>query len=211
MRRRTRSSLTTTLLLLGLAVAVSSTAVSEAVAQTVLGQESAISPADTPTRAPRPLTDLPGYFPLEELGLVPRENLSVEINLSGAMLRLLGRMAAAEDADFARLVSGLDAIRVRIAPLAEGDRGSSRARIAEGARWLEQRRWQTVLRARDEEEEVAIYVRELGGATVGMTVLAIDSEEITVVNILGDVDLAALGGLTDSLDLPSLVDTGGED
>lgn len=193
-RRRPTLSLAAALLLLTLGSAIAGA-----------GLEAAAGSAPAPPAAP-PLTALPGFFPLEELGLVPRENLSVEINLSGAMLRLLGRVTAAEDDEFARVVSGLEAIRVRVAPLGGSDRQRARARIAEGSRWLEQRQWQTVLRSRDEDEEVAIYLREIDGQTVGLTVLALDAEEITVVNILGDIDLAALGGLTESLDLPALVD-----
>ena len=36
---------------------------------------------------PPPLDELPGYFPLEELGILGRDDLSVEINLRRPLLR----------------------------------------------------------------------------------------------------------------------------
>ena len=67
--------------------------------------------------------------------------------------------------------------------------------------------WQRIVKVRDEEERVYIYVKEGGRAIEGLTVFAIDGvEEVALINIVGTIDAAQLGNLIEDLD-----DLGGVD
>src|SRR6185295_1952629 len=50
------------------------------------------------------LSDQPGYIPLEQLDLFPRDKLSVEINIDGALMRLIAAGAKGEDPEFSSLI-----------------------------------------------------------------------------------------------------------
>jgi hypothetical protein len=159
--------------------------------------------AAPPPAQPR-LEDSPGYVPIGELGIFSRQELTTEIHLDGAILKLVAEAARQEDPDFAKLISGLEAIRVQIAPLKGPDQERIRARIDEAARWLEARGWQVVVRVREKEESY-IYLKEVGGQIVGLTVLSFEpGDEAALINIVGRLDPAEIGRLGRGLHLRQL-------
>jgi hypothetical protein len=151
------------------------------------------------------LTDQPGYVPVEQLDLFPRDKLSVEINIEGALMSLIAAGARSEDPEFASVIAGLKAITVRAVPLKDVDADSVRGRISRTIRWLEDRDWKSMVRVRDQGEEVYIYLKETGGKIAGLTVLTFDpGEEAVVINIVGRIDPEQLGRLSQRLDIDYL-------
>jgi Domain of unknown function (DUF4252) len=151
------------------------------------------------------LTDQPGYVPLDQLDLFPRDKLSVEINIEGALMSLVAAAAKQEDPEFSSLMAGLKAITVQAIPLKGLDEGALRTKIGRTVRWLEDRGWKSTMRVRDKGEETYIYLREIDGKIAGLTLLALQpGEEAVVINIVGRIDPAQLGRLSQSLDLPHL-------
>ena len=151
------------------------------------------------------LADQPGYVPIEKLDLFPADKLSVEINLEGALLKLIAAGARGEDPEFSSLIAGLKGITVQAVPLKDVDAGSVRAKIGQAVRWLEDRGWKPTMRVREEGEETYIYLKEQDGQILGLTVLTFQpGEEAAVINIAGRIDPAQLGRLGQNLDLPQL-------
>jgi hypothetical protein len=151
------------------------------------------------------LTDQPGYVPLDQLDLFPRDKLSVEINIEGALMSLVAAAAKQEDPEFSSLMAGLKAITVQAVPLKGLDEGALRTKIGRTVRWLEDRGWKSTMRVRDKGEETYIYLREIDGKIAGLTLLALQpGDEAVVINIVGRIDPAQLGRLSQSLDLPHL-------
>jgi hypothetical protein len=147
----------------------------------------------------------PGYVPIQELGIFPREKLTAEINLSGPILRMIAGAARAEDPEFSALISGLQAIQVQVFPLAETDGTAIRERIGRAVRWLEDRGWAPTVRVREEGEEVYIYLKEAENRIVGMTLMSLTpGDEAAVINIVGRIDPEQLSRLGEELDLPHL-------
>jgi hypothetical protein len=151
------------------------------------------------------LADQPGYLPIEQLDLFPREKLSLEINFQGAILRLIAAAAKIEDPEFASLMAGLKAITVQTAPLKELDEKSVRAGIGRTVRWLEDHGWSSTMRVREEGEETYIYLKETDGKISGLTLLAFDpQDEAVVINIVGRIDPAQIGRLSERLHIEQL-------
>jgi hypothetical protein len=146
----------------------------------------------------------PGYFPLEELQFLSPEDLSVEINLRGAMLRLIGKVVGDEDPEFAQIMNDLEAIRVQIAPVDRLAANDVRKGLDTGVSMLENLGWYRMVLTRDEGEEVHIYGRELDGNLQGLTVLAVEDEEVIILNLVGQIDPDQLGSLMTGLDLPEV-------
>src|SRR5947209_16546481 len=91
----------------------------------------------------------PGAPPFAELEIFARKDLTTEINLEGALLKLIGNATREDDPEFAKLVSGLQAIRVQVAPLKDLDAEKVRARMDHTVRWLEAQGWTAVGRTRE--------------------------------------------------------------
>lgn len=69
---------------------------------------------------------------------------------------------------------------------------------------LENLGWYRMVLTRDEGEEVHIYGRESDGGLQGLTVLAVEDEEVIVLNLVGRIDPDQLGSLMTGLDLPEV-------
>jgi hypothetical protein len=147
-----------------------------------------------------------GALPFRELDLFPRDKLSVEINLEGALLRMVAESTKGDDPEFARLIAGLKAIHVEVFPMKEGPGPDPlRPKIDRFVRWLEDRGWRSTVRVRDKGKETYIYMKEADGQIVGLTILALEAGgDAALINIVGKLDPAEIGRLGSHLDIPQL-------
>ena len=151
-------------------------------------------------------TDHPGYFPIEDLGFFPEESINLEINLTGPMLKFIALATDEEEPELARLVEELDSIRVRGADLEEIDADRLRTGIRETAKRLTDSGWSSMVRIREEDEEVHVFFKEQDGEMMGLTVLSLEDDEAMLINLVGKIDPTTLGSLASGLDLPQLED-----
>lgn len=155
------------------------------------------------------LSQQPGYLPIEELALFPKADLSVEINLEGALLRMVANALRQEDPEFAAMIRGLLSIRVQVVPLKGGKGEAIKPKIGRAVEWLEDKGWKTMLRAREADSEVYIYLKQVGDKIVGLTLLSLEGgsqPEAALINIVGHFDpdqLERLGGGL-NIDIPQM-------
>ena len=155
--------------------------------------------------AQTPLDELPGYFPLEDLGILGEDELRVEINLMRPLLRLVAAGVRADEPEFAELLADLDAVRVRVASLEDLDVREVRGNLARAAGWLEDHGWQTTVRMHEDDEDLYIYLREVDGEIAGLAILALEAGgEAAVINIVGRMEPSQLERLGETLDIPQL-------
>lgn len=151
------------------------------------------------------LEGLPGYVPIEELGLFPADKLSVEINLTGPLLHMVAAATKQEDPNFSAVMAGLKSIQVQVFPLKGADKDAIRSRIGRSVQWLEGRGWVSMLKVRDQGEETYVYLKQAGDRIDGLTLLSFNpQEEAVVINIVGRIDPAQIGRIGQSLNLPQL-------
>jgi hypothetical protein len=147
----------------------------------------------------------PGAVPFDELEIFSRKDLTTEINLEGALLKLVASAAGEDDPEFSRLVSGLQSIRVQVAPLTTADPAKVRAKLDQTVRWLESKGWTAVVRTKEKGEETYIYTKQVKGEMVGLAVLSFEpGKEASVVNIVGRLDPAQIGRLGQGLHVKQL-------
>lgn len=149
-------------------------------------------------------TTHPGYFPIENLGILPEESIHLEINLTGAMIKFIALATDDEEPEFSRMVEGLKSIRVRGANLEGVSAEEVRSGIRSASQKLAEQGWISMVRIRDQDEEVYIYFKEQEDEMMGLTVLSLEHDEAMLINLVGKIDPAGLGGLASSLDLPQL-------
>ncbi len=147
----------------------------------------------------------PGYVPIEELGLFPRDKLEVEINIGPPILRMIAAGTQKDDPGFSAVMAGLKSIQVQVFPVKGTDTGPLKARIERAVHWLEGHGWQSTVRVRDQGQETYVYLKQTGDRIDGLTLLSLDpKDEAVVINIVGRIDPAELGRLGQSLDVPQL-------
>jgi len=95
-------------------------------------------------------TSHPGYFPIEELGILDPGQLEVDVNLEGAMLQLAaGAMEEEEeDAALVDLVTNLKRVRVQVGSIEKADPGAVASRIDDAVSRLEASGWDRIVRCR---------------------------------------------------------------
>lgn len=146
-------------------------------------------------------TDHPGYFPIEDLGILPEESINLEINLPGAMLKFIAAATDENEPDLSRIAENLKSIRVRGAALGEVGLDRVRSGFQNAAQKLESAGWSSMVRMRKDNEEVYIFFKEEVGQMVGLTVLTLEDSEAMLINLVGNIDPGDLSGLAEGLDL----------
>jgi hypothetical protein len=185
-----------------------------------------------PSRAETAVEKLPGYVDLSDLGLPPGTEATVEVNLRGAVLRLIGAASRTEEPGFAEMVDKLRLIRVQVFPLKDLDPTKVQERIAALGSRVEQQGWEKVVQVqvvRGKEqaeqaraqarlsggtiaglgEQARVYLKLSGEKIAGLLVMAVDKsdqggEEVVFVNIVGELDPEQIGRLGQQLNISPL-------
>jgi hypothetical protein len=148
-----------------------------------------------PLSAQRLNIDFPG------LGDKARE--VVDVTLDGTMLRLASKFLSNSDPDerAARdVVAKLEGIYVRSYEFdheGEYDRAVvDRLRSQLGASWKK------IVTVRERKENTEIYIETRGDQPVGLLIISAEPRELTVVNIVGPIDVEKLGVLEGNFGVP---------
>lgn len=150
----------------------------------------------------------PGRLELPDFSaLAKKASQSVVISLDPSLLRLASGLFSADadpaDASTKELISGLKGVYVRSFHFddddiySQSDVDAVRARLSAPA-------WQPLVSTHDRKQhsDVDIYVRRVGSHTEGLAIIAQHPRELTIVNIVGSIDLAKLSQLQGQFGIP---------
>jgi hypothetical protein len=147
------------------------------------------------------LEEMPGYFPLEQMGLFEPDELEADIEISGASLEMVAGAAEEQDPALAELVSQLSRIRVRVGPIAAESQDAAAAEFERAIASLESAGWTAIIKVDADETLVRLYSKEADGRIVGLTAIVNDdNEEAVLVNIVGSIDARLIGKLMTRMD-----------
>lgn len=134
---------------------------------------------------------------------------SLEVHIKGAILRLAAAATEREDPELAEMLLGLRAIRVYgySADFWNDGLVSDLQDLAAGmAVELDAGGWDIMIRVRERDERVHVYLREIDSVIQGMMVMVIDEEEAVFINITGTLDPAQIGRIGSRFDIDALED-----
>jgi hypothetical protein len=132
----------------------------------------------------------------------------VDITMDGSLLQLASRFLSDQDPDEAKikkLVSGLKGLYVKSFEFdsrgmyQESDLESLRAQLhAPG--------WSRMVgvRSKRDEENVELYLKTDGGQVSGLAIIAAEPRELTIVNIIGQINPEEIRGLAGHFGVPRL-------
>ena len=155
-----------------------------------------------PSAEPIPLVEQPGYVNLDQLVDVDPQAVQLEINLSGALLRLLSAAVEPGEDGLADLLSTLQSITVRIV---DGERPEAevlRGDLTDTVRQLQRGGWQSIVSVRD-AGSLHLLVRADEESIQGLFATFTDEDGgVGLLNIVGEFDPVLIGSLARQLDLP---------
>lgn len=139
--------------------------------------------------------------------LAAKASQTVDVNIDEHLMQLTARFLSSKDPDESKvkdLVNGLKGIYVKSFEF-ETEGQYSEADL-EGIRsQLRNTAWNRIVNVHSKREgSVEVYLMEVGNQITGLAVLATEPKEITVVNIIGPVDLDKLTQLEGEFGIPEL-------
>ncbi|HEX6098790.1 MAG TPA: DUF4252 domain-containing protein [Thermoanaerobaculia bacterium] len=158
-----------------------------------------------PASAQRINLDLPGLA-----GLADKATDVVDVTLDASMIRLAAKFLAGndpEEREIRDLISGLQGIYVRsyeFSKEGEYDRSlADRLKSQLGATW------KPLVTVRSKTKENVNIMADLRGErVVGLVIIAAEPRELTVVNIVGDIDIDRLSKLEGEFGIPRITKEG---
>ena len=139
--------------------------------------------------------------------LAAKASQTVDVNLDERLMQLTAKFLSSKDPDEAKvkdLVNGLKGIYVKSfefeteGQYSEADLEGIRSQLRNPA-------WNKIVNVTSKKEgTVEIYLMQTGDQISGLAVLAAEPKEVTVVNIVGPVDLDKLSDLEGNFGVPEL-------
>jgi len=152
----------------------------------------------------------PGRLQLPDFSaLAKKATQSVDISLDPSLLRLAGGAISNDSggngAAVSDLIHGLRGIYVRSYTFDKpGEYSKADVKAVEAQ--LLAPGWQPMVSTHDlkQGQDVDIYLRRVGDRTDGIAIIAADARQLTIVNIVGSIDLAKLAQLQGQFGVPKL-------
>lgn len=139
--------------------------------------------------------------------LAAKASETVDVNIDESLMALTTKFLSSKDEDEKKvkeLVSGLKGIYVKSfefeseGQYTDADLESIRSQLRNPA-------WSKIINARSKKDgSIEVYVMHIRGQVSGLAVLATELKEITVINIVGPVDLEKLTQLEGEFGIPDL-------
>jgi len=140
---------------------------------------------------------------LEKLGA--RASEVVDITLEGSALRMAGKFLG-NDPETRQLVQGLKGIFVKSYEFDKPD-AYAKAEVEAIRTQLQGPGWSRIVAVQEkgDKERTEIYVQgDPAGNPLGLVVLAMEAKALTVVNIVGSIDLEHLSAMEGKLGIPKI-------
>lgn len=124
------------------------------------------------------------------------------VDLDGDKLRLGAGLLAGEGAP-KEVMAGMKGVFVRTYEFAKA--GEFTQADLDGIRnQLKNPKWSRLVDVREKDESTEVWFYNDNGKMGGMAVLAAEAKELTVVNLVGSLDLASLARLSGTLGIPNI-------
>ena len=135
----------------------------------------------------------------------------VEVQINSNLLSLAARAVEKQEPDAARLLHGVQLVRVNVIGLTDENRAEMQKRVREIRRELDAQGWEHNVVVMDKRgQDVGIYTKTRGSeALAGLVITMIDPKDsVVLINIVGDIRPEQVAALGEKLDIQPLKDIG---
>ncbi len=149
-------------------------------------------------------SDLPGYVDLSDMQDFKVEGEEVEVYITKPMLNMMSAVVAGEDQELGQFMEALNLIRVEQFEIGRETAGVIRKAIEQKGEKLAEQGWEKMVRVKEEDEIVEVYIKPVDEKIEGLCVMVQDSSEVVFVNIVGTIDMSLLGKLSGQFNIPAV-------
>ncbi|MBC8426618.1 DUF4252 domain-containing protein [bacterium] len=141
----------------------------------------------------------PGYIDLEWIEIPEDADEIQDIDLGPALISAAADAEKRGDADMYKAFSMIKSLRVKSFSMDEPSKEIDQA-VDKITKLLKDKDWKRLIYVKDDQEIVTVSTKSVGDEMVGLMVVAYEpGEEVSFVNVVGDLDLAYLLGLAGKL------------
>jgi hypothetical protein len=148
----------------------------------------------------------PGYVDLSDIEEFKDSEATVEVFITKPLLSLVAAAtSSSEDPSFSNLLKNLALIRVETFKVQEKETEKVKKIIQKVSKKLTKEKWSRIVRVKEKDELVEIYIKPDREKVAGLLVMSLDPDnEAAFVNIVGTIDMDQLGKLSRKFDIPQL-------
>ncbi|UCE17798.1 MAG: DUF4252 domain-containing protein [Gemmatimonadota bacterium] len=151
------------------------------------------------------LEKLPGYFDFGSFDDYQDRETSVEVYVKEPLLSIVRVAMRREEPELAELLSKIKLIKVRTFSIDDQDTDEISTRVTDMGQKLDREGWEKIVRVKDYDEQVYVYMKSTNGNIDGMVVIAVEyDEEAAFVNIVGEITPESLEKLYGRFSIPEL-------
>jgi hypothetical protein len=132
----------------------------------------------------------------------------VDVSLNSNMLQFAAKFLDTKDPDEAKvkqLINGMEGIYIRSFEFKK-EGAYSQADLEQVRNQLKAPEWSRIfgIKNSDEGENIEVWVRNAGGKVAGIAILSSDPKQLTVANLVGNIDIDSLAALGGHFGLPKM-------
>ena len=153
------------------------------------------------------LLNNPGYLNLDELIQNNEEYVTSEVYLQNYILKMIAKITRNSEPDFAKMLSSIQLIRVLEFQFDDEGDNSNQAVGEKLINQLSHDKWDTLVRSRDDDENVNICIQsDREDHIYALAIVSVEDSKLSIVNIVGDIDLELIARLGKQFNIDSLED-----
>lgn len=134
----------------------------------------------------------------------------VEVQIKSNLLSLAAQLLEKEQPEAAKLLRSVRLIRVNVIGLTDENREEMEKRVVRIRRELDAQGWERNVNVQDKNgEDVGVYTKTRGGeALAGVAITVVESKNVVLVNVVGDIKPEQVAALGESLNIKPLKEVG---
>jgi hypothetical protein len=157
----------------------------------------------------------PGYFEFKEIAQFKNTEPTTEVYLEEPMLKMIAKMTDKKNEGFGNMIGGLKLVKVNEYNLEQKDFEATEDVLESVGSSLQAKEWDRIIHSKHKNNVDNIYVkRDKEGEFAGLVVTSLhlynnektekSSGKVTLVNIVGKIDLNSLGAISKQFNIPGL-------
>ncbi|MEQ9825946.1 MAG: DUF4252 domain-containing protein [Puniceicoccaceae bacterium] len=154
-----------------------------------------------------PIESHPGYLNIDSVLQGSERYLTSEVYLRNYILRMIARVTKKSEPDFAKMLAAIKLIRVVEFEFDAEGINSTLEKAESLVNHLQKSRWDTLVRSKQSDKTLQICIQsDREDHIYALAIVSWDSYKMTIVNVVGDIDLDMLSRLGSQFGIDELED-----
>lgn len=148
----------------------------------------------------------PGFFDYSEYAQFKNVEPKTAIHLEGPMLKAISKMGKSKNEKISEMIAALKLIKVNQFECTAVDMEKTENTISSIDKKLQSEKWDRIIKTKEKGMRASVYVKVGEGDNyAGLFAMVMDKQnDLTIVNIVGKIDLETIGNLSEQMHFPGL-------